>query len=129
MRLLLDTHVWLWSLREPDRLSVRVRRHLEDPANEIWLSPISVWEALLLHAKGRISIAENVADWLKETTAQMHEAPLTSQIALAAHQLRFPHRDPADRFLVATACVLDLTLVTADVHLLGLPEIRSMANR
>jgi PIN domain nuclease of toxin-antitoxin system len=54
---------------------------------------------------------------------------LTHEIALAARRLPWEHSDPADRFLVATAQVLNLTLVTADVHLLGLGEISTLANR
>ena len=49
MRLLLDTHIWLWSLIEPERLGKRTRNELRDPENELWLSPVSTWEALTLH--------------------------------------------------------------------------------
>ena len=129
MRLLLDTHIWLWSLREPQRLSRRIARELDDPANELWLSPVSTWEALLLYAKRRIEVPGDLAEWLVLATQNLREAPLTHEIALAAHLLPLPHLDPADRFLAATAQVLDLTLVTADVRLLGLGEIRTLANR
>ena len=128
MRLLLDTHIWLWSLREPQRLGKRVEKELLDQANEVWLSSISVWEALVLHRKGRISIQGSLADWLSKAKARTREAPLTHEIALAAHSLSL-HGDPADRFLVATAKVLDLTLVTADHRLLGLGDIATLANR
>ena len=129
MRLLLDTYIWLWSLGEPVRLRARVRRELRDRTNELWLSPVSTWEALLLNAKGRIRIHGDVPGWLARATAHLHEAPLTHEIVLAAHQLPLPHPDPADRFLAATAQVLGLTLVTGDERLLGLGEIRTLANR
>ena len=129
MRLLLDTHIWLWSLREPQRLSHRLARELGDPANELWLSPVSMWEALLLYAKGRIEIPGDLAEWVALSMRSLREAPLTHEIVLAAHQLPFPHLDPADRFLAGTAQVLDLTLVTADKRLLGLGEVRTLANR
>ena len=129
MRLLLDTHIWLWSLRDPERLSRRLVRELDDPENELWLSPVSTWEALLLYAKGRIEVPGDLAEWLALATQNLREAPLTREIALAAHRLPWPHPDPADRFLVATAQILDLTLVTADKHLLGLGDIRTLANR
>ena len=129
MRLLLDTHIWLWSLREPHRLSRRLARELGDPENELWLSPVSTWEALLLKAKGRIEVPGDLAEWLALSTQNLREAPLTHEIALAAHRLLLPHLDPADRFLAATAQVLGLTLVTADTRLLGLGEIRTLANR
>ena len=129
MKLLLDTHIWLWSLREPDRLGTRVIQELRNRENEIWLSPISTWEALMLHAKGRIRLPPDLAQWLARATAPLLEAPLTHEIALISRELHLPHNDPADRFLAATAQVLRLTLVTADSHLLGLGEISTLANR
>jgi PIN domain nuclease of toxin-antitoxin system len=129
LRLLLDTHIWLWGLREPDRIGARVRREMADPKNEVWLSPISVWEALTLHEKGRLDLHADVDAWIADATAPFREAPLTHEIAAATRNLLDGHRDPADRFLAATALVLDLTLVTADLKLLGLGEISTLANR
>jgi len=129
MKLLLDTHIWLWCLREPARLGPRLRRALQDGSNELWLSPVSTWEALLLNAKGRIRVRGDLAAWLERATAHTREAPLTHEIVLAAHRLPLPHRDPVDRFLAATAQVLGLTLVTSDQRLLGLGEIKTLANR
>ena len=129
MKLLLDTHIWLWSFIEPDRLGKRVRKELQDPNNELWLSPISTWEALTLHDKKRVYLAADVREWITRNTAPFREAPLTHEIALAARLLRLVQRDPADRFLAATAKVLDLTLVTADANLLGLGEIATLGNR
>jgi len=128
LRLLLDTHIWLWTLQDPKRLGRRVLQQLKDEANELWLSPISTWEALTLNFKGRINIKEDLVTWLARATAGTREAPLTHEIALVARQLPL-HQDPADRILAATAEVLDLTLVTADERLLGLGTIRTMANR
>lgn len=128
MKLLLDTHIWLWALQDPKRLGRRVLQQLKDEANELWLSPISTWEALTLHFKGRIHIKGNLTEWLARATAGTREAPLTHEIALVARQLPL-RQDPADRILAATAEVLDLTLVTADERLLGLGTIRTMANR
>lgn len=128
MKLLLDTHIWLWWFREPNRVGRRVMHHLNDTNNELWLSPMSTWEALTLHYKGRIRIKEEITEWLALATAGTREAPFTHEIALAARQLQM-HQDPADRILAATAQVLDLTLVTADQRLLGLGTIRTLANR
>lgn len=127
MKLLLDTHIWLWSLSDPARLGKRVLRELNDPANELWLSPISTWEALTLNAKGRIELPEDLGRWVTRATAMLREAPLTHEIALAARRLPL-HNDPADRFLAATAQVLQLTLVTADAKLLGLGDIPTLGN-
>lgn len=129
MKLLLDTHIWLWSLDDSKRLGQRVLRELSNPLNEVWLSPISTWEALTLNAKKRIQLPADLASWMAEATAKLHEAPLTHEIALAAEQLSFAHKDPADRFLAATAKLLRLTLVTGDANLLGLGEISTLSNR
>ncbi len=129
MKLLLDTHIWLWSLQDPSRVGKRVLHELKNPANELWLSPISTWEALTLNAKGRIRLPTDLSRWLAQATARLREAPLTHEIALVAQQLPLPHNDPADRFLAATAQVLGLTLVTADANLLGLGDISTFGNR
>ena len=129
MKLLLDTHIWLWSLGEPKRLSGRVQGELKDPNNELWLSPVSIWEALLLQARGRIHLHGSVREWVAKATSHFREAPLTHEIVVAAHELPFQHSDPADRFLAATAEILNLTLVTADHRLLGLGKISTLANR
>ena len=128
MRFLLDTHIWLWSLSEPRRVGRGVMVQLKNQDNELWLSPMSTYEALTLYYKGRFEIDGDLSEWLARATAGTREAPLTHEIALVARQLSM-HQDPADRILVATAEVLDLTLVTADERLLGLGTIRTLANR
>lgn len=119
MKLLLDTHIWLWSLLEPNRLSRRVRAALQDAGNELWVSPISTWEILVLCEKGRLTLDDQPESWIRRAmaAAPLREAPLTHEIAFAVQAVSLPHRDPADRFLAATATVLGLTLVTADEKL------------
>ncbi|MFZ0956271.1 MAG: type II toxin-antitoxin system VapC family toxin [Candidatus Sulfotelmatobacter sp.] len=129
MRLLLDTHIWIWSLQDPKRLGRRLLRELHNPENELWLSPISTWEALMLHDKGRVRLHGDPDAWVIRATAPFQEAPLTHEIAAVSRRLNLPQRDPADRFLAATALVLDLVLVTADASLLGLGEIATLGNR
>ena len=128
MKLLLDTHIWLWSLSEPRRVGRGVLVQLKNQDNELWLSPMSTYEALTLYYKGRFEIDGDLSEWLARATAGTREAPLTHEIALVARQLSM-HQDPADRILAATAEVLDLTLVTADERLLGLGTIRTLGNR
>jgi PIN domain nuclease of toxin-antitoxin system len=128
LKLLLDTHIWLWAIGEPQRLGRRVLRELTAPGSEVWLSPVSLWEALLLVRKGRIRVSTDLSQWLEASASKVREAVLTHQIVAAADQLQM-HPDPADRFLAATAKVLGLTLVTADEQLLGLGDIATLANR
>jgi PIN domain nuclease of toxin-antitoxin system len=131
LRLLLDTHIWLWGLLDPAKLTRRVSRALEDPNNELWLSPISVWELMTLVDKGRIVLNSDVGEWITEAynKVPLEEAPITNDIALEIGAFRLPHRDPADRFLVATARVLDLTLVTADERLIRSKRCALLANQ
>jgi PIN domain nuclease of toxin-antitoxin system len=129
LRLLLDTHIWLWSFIDPDRLGKRTREELRNATNELWLSPVSTWEALILHDKGRVYLAADAREWITRNTAPFREAPFTHEIAAASQSLRLAQRDPADRFLAATAQVLGLTLVTADANLLGLGDIATLGNR
>jgi PIN domain nuclease of toxin-antitoxin system len=129
LRILLDTHIWLWSIYDPDRIGRSLRWELKNPENELWLSPISTWEALILQKKGLIELGEDPAAWVTETTAIFREAVLTHEVVLESRRIRLPHRDPADRFLAATAKVLGLTLATADTKLLGLGDIATLANR
>ena len=130
MKLLLDTHIWLWGLLEPERLVPTVRTALESSDNELWLSPVSVWEALILVERGRLSVAAPTLEWVEQMVRAIprREAPLTHDIAVMSRRLKLPHQDPADRFLAATARVLGLTLVTADKRLLESSEYAVMAN-
>ena len=130
MKLLLDTHIWLWTSLQPQKLSPRVTRALTNEENELWLSPISVWELNLLHGKGRVKAPDGVPRWVASSVEELRltEAPLTIEVALAVSALDLPHGDPADHFLVATAKVFDLTLITADRNLIHAPGLSVMAN-
>ncbi len=129
MRLLLDTHIWLWSVLDPHKLGGRVQRELQAEDCELWLSPISVWEATVLHRKGRLKIPGDRDAWFGRAFGHFREATLTNEIVLATTSLALHHFDPADLFLAATAKVLGLTLVTADQKLLGLGDVKTLANR
>ncbi len=120
MRLLLDTHIWLWSLLDPKRLGDSASSALQSGETELLLSPISVWEALLLAERGRVVLHTDPLRWLRKaiSTAPVTEAPLTIDVAIASRTVDLDYQDPADRFIVATAKVYSLTLVTADTRLL-----------
>jgi PIN domain nuclease of toxin-antitoxin system len=131
MNLLLDTHIWIWNELEPWKITSEINRELASPDNQLWLSPVSVWETVVLLEKRRISLKQDFRQWVDEsvTALQLQEAALTWEVA---HELRFTvlgHRDPADRFLVATAKVYDLTLITSDERLLSVPGLQVLANR
>jgi PIN domain nuclease of toxin-antitoxin system len=119
VKLLLDTHIWIWSLLEPSKITPRIAKALENPANEKWLSPISVWEFRVLVEKGRVKLTMGFEEWIAQALTEFspREAPLTTEVVLAMSKIHIPSRDPADAFLAATAKVFQLTLVTADTRL------------
>ena len=125
MKLLLDTHVWIWSVGSPGRVATRARAALSHPENTVALSPVSVWETLLLAERGRVELVPDPWRWVRTAlaTRPMREFPLTHEVALRSRTVRLPHDDPADRFIAATAMVYGLTLVTADRTLLECPDI------
>jgi PIN domain nuclease of toxin-antitoxin system len=131
MKLLLDTHIWLWSTLDRAHLAARLTATLESPNNELWLSPISLWEVLTLCQKNRLTLHPNPQAWIANAldVVPMREAQITYQVAQETARVQLPHRDPADRFLVATARVFDLTLVTADEHILQARQVPVLANR
>ena len=131
MKLLLDTHIWIWSALEPDRLSRSVSKALADPANEVWISPISIWEILLLSQKKRLTLQPDADGFLADALSRvpLKEATFTHEVALATPQVILHHHDPADRFLAASAKVYGLTLVTSDDRLLAGEGFSVLANR
>ena len=129
MRLLLDTHIWLWSLLSPQRLTPQVRRALDKPTNELWLSPISTWEVVQLVEKKRFRIEGHFEAWLPRARGNLREALFSHDVAAAAADVRLPHRDPGDLLLVATARVLNLTFVTADENIIDAKQVSTLANR
>ena len=119
MKLLLDTHVWIWYLSGNERLSETLQTAITDDNNELWLSPISIWEALLLAEKGRIVLKPTPEEWIQDSLEELKtkEAPLSNEIAILSRQLKLEHQDPAERFIAATAIHLDFILATIDNRL------------
>ena len=130
MKLLLDTHIWLWSIAAPENLTPRVRVELESPDNERWLSPISTWELMILIERRRVVVDGDSTMWVRDVLKRIpfREAALTHEVAVVSRTIELPHQDPADRFLAASAKVYELTLVTADERLINSVEFSVLAN-
>lgn len=131
MKLLLDTHIILWSAAEPERFPGQVSRELKDASNELWFSPISVWEILLLAEKGRVVLKGDARSGVRKIFQKLplKEAVMNKEVAIQSRYVDLPHQDPADRFLAATAVVYGLTLVTADSRLIRSREFQILAVR
>lgn len=114
----------------PEKLSGKVISELENRNNEIWLSPMSVWEALILIEKGRLVLNIPAKEWIQRAVTQLpiHEAPLTAEVAIKSRQIQLPHQDPADRFIAATALVHGFTLITSDERIARSSEISILFN-
>jgi PIN domain nuclease of toxin-antitoxin system len=130
MNILLDTHILIWSVGLLDRLSGKSQELLEDESTRVWLSPISLWECLLLGEKGRVTLEPSPSGWVREVlkSSVFHEAPLNHEVAIRSRLVDLPHEDPADRFICATAAVYDLTLLTSDTRILAGKGYSVLAN-
>ena len=95
----------------------------------MWLSPISVWEVLILAEKGRISLKSNPIDWIDQSlkSLALREAPLNWQIAILSRQIDLPQQDPADRFIAATAIYYQLQLATVDTRPIQAAWLQTLA--
>ncbi len=115
MQLLLDTHVFLWLLAEPERLDQRLGT-LEDPANTLLLSAVSSWEMAVKFRLGRLDLPDDPKRYVPARMRAIGATPLAVEHShvLAVADLPAIHRDPFDRMLVAQARQLALTIVTAD---------------
>jgi PIN domain nuclease of toxin-antitoxin system len=127
--ILLDTHVWVWWVSEPDKLSARARAAI-DYARAIGISPISAWEIATKAARGRLRLDRDPALWVLQALARprVELTTLTAEIAVAAGRLGDGafHGDPADRMITATAIAHGAELVTKDERIRAYPGVRTL---
>ena len=123
MKLLLDTHAFLWWVSDDSRLPDRARHLIGAPRNAVLFSAVSAWEIVVGAALGRLSLPEPAERFVP---GQLREnafvsIPVTVSHALAVGRLPDLHRDPFDRLLIAQALVEDLTIVTRDEQISKYP--------
>ena len=116
MRLLLDTHAWLWWNQDGPELSRAARRAIASPHNECWLSMASAWDMAVKIANGKLTLEGDLEHFLPEQMAENGFAILPIGIRHVARTVKLPfhHRDPFDRLIIAQALVEGLTVVSAD---------------
>jgi PIN domain nuclease of toxin-antitoxin system len=130
VKFLLDTHIWIWAINQPAKLNRPVLRQLQNPKNELFLSPVSVWEAQLLAKRGKLRLKKSWLEWVEAAFTQIpvREAPFNFMAAAQTAKIQLPQADVGDVFLAATASAFDLTLVTSDSQLLGCSWLKTLAN-
>jgi PIN domain nuclease of toxin-antitoxin system len=116
VRILLDTHCWLWLLIAPERFSSQGQAHVTAPENELLLSAGSAWEIAIKHALGRLRLPMEPSEYVPSRLAATGTVPLAidHRHALRAGQLAPHHRDPFDRILIAQAQVEAIPILTSD---------------
>ena len=129
MKLLLDTHVWIWSQESPEKLGLQARRLLVDARSTNHVATVSMLELARLVATGDILLNKPLAAWIETAVEELHadEVAMSREIATEAYALPGEfHRDPADRILASTARLMEMTLLTADERLLSYPHVRTL---
>ena len=121
MRLLLDTHVFLWWLADDDRLKEAERQAIRDPENDVYLSAASIWEIVIKRGLGRLRVPEPASVAARRLGLQ--SLPITFEHAEATAWLPPLHGDPFDRILVAQARTETLTLVSYDKAIRAYPAL------
>lgn len=116
MRLLLDTHVFLWWVEDAPELSGKARKGLADPAHEVFLSLASCWEMAIKLSLGKLKVARPLERFIPEqlTANGFRQLNIELRHVVRVAHLPFHHRDPFDRLLVAQALEEGVTLVSAD---------------
>ncbi len=123
MRVLLDTHVFLWWNEDNAELSKKVLKILIDPANTLVLSVASAWEIAIKTQSGKLRLPEDAANYVRSRSAHygMEILPIHLTHALALQSLPSLHRDPFDRILIAQSQIENLPILTADPAIRGYP--------
>lgn len=129
--IVLDTHIMVWWINSPEKLSKKVQKTIEDEKSngEILISSISVFEICILMKKGKLKLADNPDVWLQkiESLPFVRFIPIDNKIAAQSVNLpEFQHKDPADRIIIATALNIGIKLVTADKKILKYSHVQSI---
>ena len=129
--IVLDTHVWIWWISNPENLSTCAGQAIDQAVTEkgIIISSISTCEVALLFDKGRLELSVDVRDWVRKTEGLpfVRFMPVDNTISLRSVTLpgQF-HPDPADRIITATAMTMGLPIVTRDDKILNYPHVRTI---
>jgi len=131
--IVLDTHIWLWWISNPEYLSTLARQTIEQAvsAKGIIISSISTWEVALLVEKGRLELSIELRDWIRKTEDLPFVRFMPVDNTIALRSLTMPgnfHPDPADRIITATAMTMGLPLITKDDKILNYHHVKTIWN-
>jgi PIN domain nuclease of toxin-antitoxin system len=116
MKVLLDTHIFLWFISYDSRLSINVQNIIRDPNNEIYLSVVSIWEAIIKYQLGKLPLPESPEIYFPKQRDRHQILNLDLDESSVAQLAKLPllHRDPFDRILICQALENGLAIATVD---------------
>jgi PIN domain nuclease of toxin-antitoxin system len=125
MKIILDTHIFLWLISDSDRLSSAKRRFIGDPYNEIFLSVASFWEVIIKYQSGKLSLPQSPEIYFPEQRNQHLVKSLGIREDTIKQLIRLPmiHRDPFDRLIICQSLEHNLVLMTEDSMIAKYPKI------
>ncbi len=126
MKLLLDTHIFLWLINDDKRLSEQYRQAIQNPNNEKFLSVVSIWECVIKHQIGKLDFPSSPETYLPKERRKHLIKTLTVDENSIVQLVKLPllHKDPFDRLIMAQALQHDLIIMTEDKLILAYPDIR-----
>ena len=113
MKIIIDTHIFLWALSEPNKIQTRLLQELESPTNTIYVSSITVVELMIKTSMGKIPVNFDPIEVAQQSGFEMLD--FSAQDALALKDMPFHHKDPFDRMLVAQGIARNHTIMTQDL--------------
>ena len=126
--IVLDTHAWVWSVSDPQKLGAAATRAIRS-ATAVGVPAVCCWELAMLISKGRVSVDRSPLEWMAQALARprVELLPLTPAVAVQSTQLGHAFQgDPADRLIVATAILQGAPLVTRDARIRDYPAVQAV---
>lgn len=126
MKILLDTHIFLWFIENNNRLSAQWRTEIENPDNQVYLSVASVWECIIKYQIGKLNFPESPEVYLTKKRKQHLINSLVIDEGSIAYLTNLPllHKDPFDRLLICQSLQHNLLIMTEDNAILSYPNLQ-----
>lgn len=129
--IVLDTNALIWWINDPDKLSQKAKKTIEDAEKKktVYISSISILEICTLVKKGKLELDASLENWLKqlENLSYVHFVPMDNKIAFQSVNLAdFTHKDPADRIIIATTLNMGAKLITSDKKILSYKRVQTV---